>query len=637
MRYIGADSETIPFSSGDMAPELVCVQYQVLGSEERHVVTRVRGAVDLIRGWLTDPECTVVLHNAAYDAAVWCAAGLTKEVFQAYREGRVLCTHTYERLGEVAGFSTRKRLDLATTCEAHGIPAPSGKGTELAREFGQFLHSAEIPEPWRGYALDDCIVTKLFARQHSRYHKAVPMRALQLLSYRQFCLQLSAVYGLRVDARAVDALQETARRMLAELIPAAAEAGIIRWDKATRKGVRQMAWVKNVKALQDMVAEAYDGNPPMTEKPRKASEKWTPSVSTSRVTLLESGDPDLKVFADYGQWASVDSKDVPMLRAAGDGGIIHTRYNIADTLRTTSGGKGSVAIQNWKTGINAKPGEVVPQIRECVVPSPGMAIISVDFAGLELASFAQNAITQLGDYRMAEDLNSVVDLHSRVGAMLMPSQPSYDTFKKRKNEAEFYWWRQAGKGSNFGFQGGMSNPIKFARYCKMQYQVPLTPAQAIAARAAWKESNPTGPAWLQHVSNSARIDGTYDAYLPGFGVTRKGVWYSAAANNPFQELGAFVCSEATIALTEAMYLPGGALTYARIIAHIHDEWLIEVPVEMVVEADRTIRGILSRIAGQTLPDVRSCIPEAKAMDRWSKRAKELRTPEGDLLVWREAA
>ena len=629
MRYIGADSETVPFSPGDMAPQLVCVQHQVLGSEERHLTTRVRGALDLIESWLLDEETTVVGHNLAYDAAVWSAAGLYRRVRDAYRQGRMLCTHTYERLGEISGATTRKNLKLGPVCEAHGLPSPDLKGSDLAREFAQFLHSAEIPDPWRKYALDDCIVIKLFERQRRRFSQGVPDRALQLLSYRQFCLQLSAVWGLQVDDQAVAALEATTKAELDRLIPHARDLGFIRWGKCTRQKKPVEDWIACKKVIQAAVSEAYDGTPPMTQKPRKASAKWQPQVATDHVTLAESGDPDLVTFSKYGEWMAVRNKDLPMLKAGG--GLIHTRYNIVDTCRTSSS---KPAIQNWRSGLDAAEGVQVPMIRECVVPRPGNAILSVDFAGLELASFAQNAATQLGVKNMAQLLNTGVDLHSRVGAR-MAGLP-YDEFRRRvkAGDKSLYWYRQIGKGANFGFQGGMANPEKFARYCATQYQTKITVEQALQAKQIWQEESPDGVAWLAHVKAS-EYQGTFDAYLPGFGVTRRGVWYNAAANNPFQELGAFVCSEATIALTEAFY--GGSIPYARITAHIHDEWLVEVPLEAVVEADRAICALLRDVAARCLPDVRSCVPEAKAMTRWSKRAKEVRDREGNLQVWSAAA
>lgn len=630
MRFVGADSETVPFSPGDMAPRLVCVQHQVLGSEERHLTTRVSGALDLVESWLDDPTTTLVLHNAAYDAAVWSAEGLYRKVRDAYRQGRILCTHTYERLGEISGATTRKNLKLGPVCEAHGLPSPDLKGSDLAKEFAQFLHSVDIPDPWRKYALDDCVVAKLFERQRRRFEASVPMRALQLLSYRQFCLHLSTVWGLRVDDHAVEALEATASAELERLIPHARDLGFIRWGRCTRQKKSVEAWIACKKVIQAAVTEAYGGVPPMTQKPRKASAKWAPQVATDHVTLAESGDPDLVTFSKYGEWNAVRNKDLPMLRAGG--GLIHTRYNIVDTCRTSSS---KPAIQNWRSGLDAKPGVVVPMIRECVVPRPGHAILSVDYAGLELGSFAQNVATQLGRRNMAELLNTGVDLHSRIGARM--AGLSYDEFRRRVKAGDrtAYWNRQVGKGANFGFQGGMGNPEKFARYCATQYQTKISVEQAKLAKQIWREESPDGVAWLDHVSASKKPDETFDAYMPGFGVTRRGVWYNAAANNPFQELGAFVCSEATIALTEAFY--GGSLPYARIVAHIHDEWLIEVPTEAVVEADRAICGLLREVAARCLPDVRSCVPEAKAMTRWSKRAKEVRTATGDLQVWTEAA
>lgn len=650
MRYIGADSETERFSPGNMAPALVCVQWQFLGETKRHICTIRAGAVALIRGWLLDPDVTLVLHNAAYDCAVWCAAGLTGEVFAAYRVGRILCTYAYQRLGEVSGLAQRGSGKLGSVCEAHGLPSPDLKDSGLALEFGQFINAMEIPEPHHSYALDDCIVSKVFERQLRRFSRDVPLSALQRLSYRSFCLQLSSVWGLPVDQRAADALEATAAAELDRLIPAAVEVGILEWRACTRAGMRTLGWVKNTKLVQAMVTATYDGHPPMTEQTLTAKRKsaraavaraaaglpprkpWTPSVSTAAETLRESGDTDLMAFASYGEWSKVQTNDLPMLRNGG--GLIHTKYDITDTLRTSAA---KPAIQNWRTGLDAKPGTNVPMIRECVVAPAGYCIISTDMAGLELASFAQNVYNTLGCRNMVDDLNTGVDMHSRIGARMMGL--SYDEFRRRlkAGDKECYWWRQAGKGNNFGRNGGMANPEKFARYCKTQYKVPLTVEQAKASHQVWKEESPDAVAWLEYIKASEKPDKTFDAYLPGFGMWRRGVWYCAAANNPFQELGAFMCSEGTIALTEAMYLAGGGLGDCRMLAHIHDEWLIQVPLGRLAEADRTIRGILTECARRVMPDVLSCVPEAKAMSRWSKRAKEVRAPNGDLLVWSDVA
>ena len=655
MRYIGADSETVPFSPGDMAPQLVCLQWQELGSDTRNIQTRKAGAIETLRAFLEDPDVTLVFHNGPYDMAVACREGLTRQVFRAYQEGRILCTYLFERLGEIAGLSGRKSGKLGPVCEAHGLPAPSLKDEGLAKDFAQFLDADDIPNPHRQYALDDCIVIKLFERQLKRFGSQVPMRALQRLAYRQFCLQLSSVWGMPVNDQAVAALEQTAKDELAVLIPAAQEAGLREWRECTRRGERTMGWVKNEKRLRELVTKAYDGRPPMTVQSAQARRKyerglkdfaagkrkrkpkqWVPQVSIAAETLRESGDPDLINFALYGTWAAVENKDLPMLRAGG--GLIHPKYDTTDTCRTLAA---KPAVQNWLTGINApKDAEgrkrAIPQIRECVVAPPGYAVYSVDMAGLELASFAQNVCNQLGLRRMVDDLNSGVDLHSRIGARMLGI--SYDEFRKRfkDGDPECYWWRQAGKGNNFGRQGGMANPEKFARYCKTQYHVNLSVDQAKSSGLVWREESPDAVAWLDYVKASVNPDETFDAHLPGFGITRRGVWYCAAANNPFQELAAYMCSECTIALTEAFYLTG-ELPYCRMIAHIHDEWLVLIPLDRLAEADRKIRAILTATARRVFPDVHSCVPEAKAGVCWSKRTKEVRNKAGDLQVWREAA
>ena len=62
---------------------------------------------------------------------------------------------------------------------------------------------------------------------------------------------------------------------------------------------------------------------------------------------------------------------------------------------------------------------------------------------------------------------------------------------------------------------------------------------------------------------------------------------------------------------------------------------VGIDLEGFAQVDRTIREILLGCARRVMPDVLSCVPEAKAMLRWSKRAKELRDSDQNLLVWRD--
>lgn len=610
MRFVPCDSETRAFATGDMAPPLVTFQWDEGRGPE--YLTRRRGALGKIRQLLTDPTVTLVLHNAAFDAAVWCANGLTAEVFEAYDRGRIMCTWVQERLGEIAGLSTRKRLDLATTCKAHGIKPPfEAKGTdeadELATSFGQFLDADEIPEPHLSYMLGDCIVGKLWERQRRRYGDDVPLKAVQMFSEMMFNLQLMSVWGLQTSEHAVAALRERAEAKLAELRPMAQEWGFIR-PNGTR----------NMKALKAAVEAAYEASGRACPRTPKGS------PMTAAMILEQSDNDRLEAFAHYGELLKLESTDLPLLER----GVLHPRFELADTGRTITK---KPAVQNMAS----KSG-----MRECIVPRPGMAFIDADYAGVELCSFAQVAIWELGDARTAELINRSGDpgyLHAVLGALLA-GEPSPEAFmaKVRAGEPGYKDIRTRAKNGNFGFLGGMGAQ-RFMDYIWLgsKGKIRITLEESKAIRAATYQANPALPGYLKFVgSTEIGNSGMFESTCPITGMIRRGMWYSAAANCRFQRLAAMVMMRMLKRLARACYL--GELRGGRPAAFIHDQVLVEVPEADAHEADAVVTRIMRDAAREVMPDVLTKV-ESQAAACYSKDSARVYDARGRLAVWRPAA
>ncbi len=569
MRYVGADSETERFAPGYMAPALVCFQWQEPGGRPR-LMTRRAGALKQIRAFLIDPEVTLVLHHAAYDCGVWCAEGLAREVFAAYADGRVVCTYVYERLGEIAGYSERKKLDLATCCKAHGVPPPPLKDADLATGFGAFIDALEIPEPHLTYALDDCVVGKLFERQQRRF-RDVPPEALRAFSRTSFWLHLMSCWGLLTSPDAVEDLRAKAADELAHLRPAATEAGFLRAN-----GTRCMA---NIHAA---VAEAYGDRCPRTPTGRPQA---------SALVLAESGDPALQAFAHYGEWLKTESADVPMLLA----GILHPRYGFADTGRTTCSRPN---VQN----LPKKGG-----VRGCIVPAPGHSFLERDYAGIELCTFAQTCVWELGRHHMADAINRSGDpgyLHALLGGHLLRCSPEELLRRYHAGEDLAINARTRAKNANFGFIGGLGYK-KYVDYVRMlsKGKIILTLAESKALKEAWGQACPDGPAYLEWVGSTELPDGTYEAVIPGSGIIRRGMWYCAAANCRFQGLAAAVMAEAGWALVRSCYLGELARYGVRVVAFVHDAFILEVPAGSEAEVDVIFERELREAAERVIPDV----------------------------------
>lgn len=591
MQYIGCDSESVAFSPGDMAPDLVCIQYQTIGTADAPAYAMHDEAVRRLRGWLRDPDVTLVLHNAAYDAVVWCAAGLTQEVFHAYGQGRVLCTWVFERLGEIAGYSARKKLDLKTCCKAHGISVDGLKGLEstdeakaVAQSFGQFRHAAALPEPHLSYALGDCVVGKLFQRQARRFHD-IPMAALQSFSRTMFACQLMSVWGLTANQDLTEAFAVETRAELERLQQLFTAPDDMPEDVAADGGyfLRPDGSCAQKDRLHPYIERVYGAACPRTP---------TGKPQASALILAESGDPRLEAFATYKTAVKADRSDVPMLRA----GRLHPRYGIADTGRTTCA----------KPNVQNLPGD--GPVREAIQPAKGYAFLERDYSGVELCSFAAVAARELDDWSMADTINQSGDpgyLHAVVGGMLLGCSAE-ELLRRRKAGDELAEnARTRGKNANFGFIGGLGHK-SYVDYIRLlsKGKLILTEAESKAIKDAWAGAVPAGPRYLRWVGKTERIDGTYEAVIPGSGITRRGMWYCAAANCRFQGLAAAVMHEAMWRLAVACYVTG-ALPDTHPALFVHDAFILETPIDTLHDVDAVFDRILQESAEAIMPEVRT--------------------------------
>jgi DNA polymerase-1 len=618
-----------------MAPELVCIQYQPLATANdpstRVLLTRRAGALETARAFLVDPDVVFVGHNIAYDMVVLARAGLVREVFAAYAAGRVLCTWVYERLGEIAGLTQRKFLALDVSLEAHGIPVPdvmnakvpdgrqcpkkNGRDFEtcpLAVDFAQFLDAEEIPPGLhRDYALTDTLVGKLFQRQFVRFTQRgdVPLSVVEQVSRTMFWLQLMSVWGLNTDADLVAAFAEDTATQLAALRarfvqPADAECTCAVGSAKKEAGHAEECDLSGyflrpdgsamVKArITPAITRAYGGRPPMTAPSKKFPEG---QVQRSALVLEASGDEELQAFAHHSELVKAESNDIPMLQR----GWLHSRYQIADTGRTTSGGP---ALQNLPGG---------GLVRQCIHPAPGYAFLERDYSGVELCTFAAIGVRELGDHSMADQINASGDpgfMHAVLGGHLLGITPQ-ELLRRRKAGDELAEnARTRAKNANFGFMGGMGAKayVKWVRQLS-KGKIVLTLEEAQTLREAWMAAVPLGRRYLDWIAASERHDGTFEAFIPGLGVTRRGLWYAAAANTRFQGLAAAIMHEAGWRLAQACYLPGGELyDYGvRPVLFVHDSFLLETPNDdSLTEVDTIFEKILREAAEAVMPEVKT--------------------------------
>lgn len=264
MTVVYFDTETEPFSPGDMAPRLVilqfCIDDGILPTRPACLYTRhgecltEDGGVEpgdlprIVRHWL-ESGYTLVGHNVAFDMAVLAAnyPDLLPLIFEAYRSCRITDTMLRAKLADIARGRYRVlNYDLGSVAHRYGFAVnkadpwrrryrllagvPLDKwaawtGTDLADERDEELGlcPAGTVLTLRGadairYALDDVLATRAaYEGQAANY--APELLADEFNQARKFFgLRLAEVWGIRTSERGVDELERGAAERRADLL-----------------------------------------------------------------------------------------------------------------------------------------------------------------------------------------------------------------------------------------------------------------------------------------------------------------------------------------------------------------------------------------------------------------------------------
>lgn len=669
MRRVGLDTETWLIAPGLQHPPIVCLSVCVEGEDPFVVPTPE--AEGVFKGLLADPEIVTVWHNAAFDlgcAVAWWP-GCSELVDRAVEEDRILDTMLVERLAEIGGLTQPKELSLSTLYAAHGLgalpketPLPDGRQVRLSygslyrRPLSEY-HPLQVE-----YAANDAIAPlRLLRRQLGRWPE-ITQQQVTLLLKRLLPLADCRAWGMRVNPAKLEELASAAREHLADLrrdaqtpmllegehLPPDVEqllravvqaygaealtgaelvdvAGLRRLNaQLDQYRILRANGTKNMARLRSLVSEAYGGRPPMTEPPRQKKgapprkKPFVPQVKTARAILEESGDPRLEAFAEYGEWASVESMVIPAL-SAGTRQPLHTKWRVVDSCRISSS-KPNLTNLRQKKGI-----------RECIVPRPGYAIIDADHEGLENATLAQFCATELRQTGLAEFYNARGNLHCKVAAEIHGCNYEEALALKKAGDHDFLSTSyKCAKYLNFGRPGG-AGWRKLQFIAKQMGHMVWTEAETKAYMAAHARAVPELAAYLQWVNRQPQDSRGFQVRIPGTTIMRRGITYCSACNNGFQALGAVVQIHVGWALRQAYRHGSGALRECRPINHVHDSWMFECPVDLVHEAGEEIEAIMCTAADCVMPDVR-LRADVAAMAFWSKDAERV-LRDGRLQIW----
>ncbi|MGD9896233.1 MAG: DNA polymerase [Candidatus Methylacidiphilaceae bacterium] len=196
------------------------------------------------------------------------------------------------------------------------------------------------------------------------------------------------------------------------------------------------------------------------------------------------------------------------------------------------------------------------KLREAFVAPPGKLLVIADYSQLELRIVAAIA----GEKRMIEAFQAGRDLHQETADRVLGTKGS-------SKDA-----RQIAKSLNFGLVFGMGAPA-FQQYAKTNFNVDLTLDEAKSLRARFFKAYPAIAAW--HESEKDSWD---DWATTRLGRRRQvGDKLCARINHPVQGGAADGVKLALLDLDRA--LPA----HSRIVALVHDEFVVETPEESAEE------------------------------------------------------
>lgn len=624
MTVIAFDTETHLIEPGLLAPPMVCVTWQEASGPRgtyRLGDAQIAHANDpatypMFKSWLLG-DALLVGHNVAYDLAVVAAKwpDLVPLIFAKYDRDEITDTLIREQLIMISRGQFRSHMD--DSGELHGVKYSLDDC--IARHFGRRLDKdtwrlryaeftdvpvAEWPEGARHYALEDARSTLALYQDQER---VVPP-AIFVDQFRQaraaFALHLSSCWGIYTDPDAVDALEVRLQAEFDELTRELQAEGLIRENGTA-----------NVAAARDaMVAACHEEGFPVARTAGGAV-----SLSSEACDRFDAD----TVIGKYSQFLTVRktlANDIKMLRG-GCETPLQPRYGLADTGRTT-------AARPQIQAINRDPKS---GIREAFRPRPGMVFAQADFEGLELHTLAQWCLEKIGWSKLAESLNAGKDAHLDMAAEMMGITYEEALVRKKAGDKNIKEYRQRAKPVNFGYPGGLGIK-RFRGYAWTQYKVALDEAQAAQCKNAWLRKFPEMIEFFRLASAATTNGDAAETHIYS-GRVRGGLWYAALCNGRFQGLGADAAKEALWRVTRAQYAePASPLFGTRTVAFVHDEIIIEAPLETAAVAAAELGRVMIAGANTYLKDVPVRLTP-QLMTVWSKNAEPVYDAAGVLVPW----
>ena len=621
MRVIAFDTETWLIAAGRLAPDLVCVT--TWDGTQRAIYKKADGLARM-RAYLDDPAVYLVGHNVAFDLGVLVQADPTflAVIWRELDAGRIGDTGILDQLDHIARGTFRQLPPnkakppwaLAQLVERRLGETVAGKtGADAWRFRYRELADVELsawPQPAVDYACEDARYTWRVWQVQDRDDAVDATLDFQVSA--AFALHLMSAWGLSIDQVAVDELEARLTVKVDAAMGELRKAGIYRPDGS-----------KDMSVMRKRIESAYFDAGKVTTRTEKGS------ISTAKTVLEASGDPVLALAATISNDQKLLSTYIPVLRQ----GKVNPRYSVLVASGRTS---------SWRPNIQNVPRE--GGVRECYVARPGYVYVACDWSIAELCALSQVLLDRFGWSQMAESLQAGRDLHLETAAGIM--HVTYEDAEAMlagghgdDAKAQAKQARQLAKAAGFGFPGGLgATSGTFTDFAKATYGLDISMDDAQELKEQWLARFPEMRDYFAEIGNLVSSGGDSFTWTdPRTGYIRGDLGYCDGCNHSFQHLIAMAGKRAVIETAKQCWGVGGEtpLTHSRPVAFIHDEVIIESPIDLADGAARHLEALMCQILNDALPDI-PAKADAHMMRRWYKDAEAVYDKQGRLVPWEPA-
>ena len=636
--YRRQDTETFPIREGLLAPKLVCVQW-AKDTAQHHGPINIdlrEGARATLEDDLYDDDVLFEMHNGSFDWAVLCNAypELTQQVFRMLANQRGRDTLLRQKLQQIAAGTMPENTpkgywSLAGIAKRTlGVEVDKGEDTyRLKYALLDDVPVAQWPAEAVQYATGDITTLRAVSEYQLRQPYQPPDEWLQVAA--DFCLQLAAVWGLRVDEWRLGWAQMVMLADDARCVDLLTEAGLFKDGSVNRAAVQ---------AAVERACKAANIPVPRTN-PTKTRPEGSVKYDAETTEALAEHDAALTALSQHTTATKMLNVYLEPMQHGVKQAMTSRPNVLVNTGRTSWAGAKHRPTNPWwpdapdgfqyakqeiKVGTNLQNWPQMPGIRDCVVSRPGTYLCSVDYNSLELRTLGQACLWLLGRSTFADGYRQDPnwDPHSYFGGQLIgidyaTAMQRVKTDKSFKNGP-----RKVGKTANFSLPGG-AGARRLAGTFDELYKVgelpkPYSVDECRAIREQWLDAYPEMRDYFElanwHSESRVPIKQLVSNRV------RAGCTYASAANTWFQGLAADLAKRALFYVTQACYGdPMSPLFGARVVAFIHDELLVEVPIELAHECAMEIERLMVMAAQEVCPDV-PFAAEAALMTFWNKAA-----------------